>query len=252
MDKEDRIFIREVGSKAVRVLKTKNIRLWNAFKERCEENGEKPESVLGRYLLNFAKSILDGDGEFAEELLGKTIKVSALARRESMLESLDEILMIKKKLESVESSNIDKLIEKMIEMEISKAATSPIDMLKGVPQPQLQQEDVLVLDENTLATLPPEQLEALECIVKKVKEEKVKSMQKSAEEIEEIVEEEEVNEEHEEVGEEGEEEVEEEYEYSEPDKDSDGSGEGVEDTGEGDRQLSGGSEEDEGSRVSEA
>jgi len=251
MDKEDRIFIREVGSKAVRVLKTKNIRLWNAFKERCEENGEKPESILGRYLLNFAKSILDGDGEFAEELLGKTIKVSALARRESMLESLDEILAIKKKLESVESSNIDKLIEKMIEIEISKAATSPIDMLKGVPQPQ--QEDVLVLDENTLASLPPEQLEALEYIVRKVKEEKVKSMQKSVEEIEEIVgEEEEVNEEHEEVGEEREEEVEEEYRHSEHNEDSDGSSEGVEDTGEGDRQLSGGSEKDEDSRVSEA
>jgi len=251
MDKEDRIFIREVGSKAVRVLKTKNIRLWNAFKERCEENGEKPESVLGRYLLNFAKSILDGDGEFAEELLGKTIRVSALARRESMLESLDEILAIKKKLESVESSNIDKLIEKMIEMEISKAATSPLDVIRGAPQPQ--QEDVLVLDENTLASLPPEQLEALEYIVRKVKEEKVKSMQKSAEEIDEIVEEEEeVNEEHEEVGEEGEEEVEEEYRHSEHNEDSDGSGEGVEDTGEGDRQLSGGSEKDEDSRVSEA
>ena len=251
MDKEDRIFIREVGSKAVRVLKTKNIRLWNAFKERCEENGEKPESVLGRYLLNFAKSILDGDGEFAEELLGKTIRVSALARRESMLESLDEILAIKKKLESVESSNIDKLIEKMIEMEISKAATSPLDVIRGAPQPQ--QEDVLVLDENTLASLPPEQLEALEYIVRKVKEEKVKSMQKSAEEIDEIVEEEEeVNEEHEEVGEEREEEVEEKYGHSEHNEDSDGSGEGVEDTGEGDRQLSGGSEKDEDSRVSEA
>ena len=168
-----------------------------------------------------------------------------------MLESLDEILAIKKKLESVESSNIDKLIEKMIEIEISKAATSPIDMLKGVPQPQ--QEDVLVLDENTLASLPPEQLEALEYIVRKVKEEKVKSMQKSVEEIEEIVgEEEEVNEEHEEVGEEREEEVEEKYGHSEHNEDSDGNSEGVEDTGEGDRQLSGGSEKDEDSRVSEA
>jgi len=217
LDREDRIFIREVGKRATRVLKTKNLRLWNEFKRRCDENGETPESVLGNYLYRFAKSILDEDGEFAEDLLGRTIKISALARRESMLESLDKIIAVKKKLEDMESSKIDKLIERMIEVEISKAAITPMDMIRGGVSEE--KGNAIVLDENTLAALPPEQLELLEQVVRKVKEEKVKAMQVSADEIEEVIE---GGEEEEEAG------------YSGYGEDDNGSGEGVEDTGEGD------------------
>jgi len=216
LDREDRLFIKEVGKKAARVLKTKNLRLWNEFKRRCDENGESPESVLGNYLYRFAKSILDEDGEFAEDLIGRTIRISALARKEGVLESLDEIIAVKKKLEDMGSSKIDKLIEKMIEVEISKAAITPMDMIRGGASEE--KEGAVVLDENTLASLPPEQLELLEQVIRKVKEEKVKAMEVSADKIEEVIE----------GGEK------EEVEYSEDGEDDNRSGKGVEDTSEGD------------------
>jgi len=215
MDNEDRLFIREVGKKAVRVLKTRNIRLWNEFKRRCEENSESPDTVLGTYIWRFAKSIVDEDGEFAEELLSKTIKLSALNKREDLLKSLDEIVAIKKKLESAETSSIDRLIERLIETEIAKSVVTPIDMIR-----EPKEENRLVIDENVLATLPPKQLEALEYLISKVKEEKVKDMMKSVEDLEEVLE--------------GETEEEEEDEYSGDSEDDNGSSEGVEEPSERD------------------
>lgn len=224
LDREDRLFLKEVGKKAVRVLKTRNLRLWNEFKKRCDENGETPESVLGSYLYRFAKSIVDEDGEFAEELLEETIRISALSRRESLLKSLDEIVEVKKKLESAETSKLDRLIEKLIETEIAKAAITPMDMIRQEPE---KPEGAIVLDENTLAMLPPEQLELLERVVRKVKEEKVKAMSVSADEIYEMLGEDE------EVIESDEEEEEEEDGYSGDSEDGDRSAERVEELSEG-------------------
>lgn len=215
MDNEDRLFIREVGKKAVRVLKNRNIRLWNEFKKRCEENSESPDTVLGTYIWRFAKSIVDEDGEFAEELLSKTIKLSALSRRDDLLKSLDEIVMIKKKLETAESSSIDRLIERLIESEIAKTVVTPMDMLK-----ETKQENRIVIDENVLATLPPDQLEALEAMINKVKEEKVKATVSDVDELEEVLDDEK--------------EEEEEYRYSGGSEDDNRSSEGIEEPSEGD------------------
>lgn len=237
MDYEDRLFIREVGARAARVLKTRNIRLWNEFKQRCEENSEKPESVLGKYLYKFAKSLVEEDGEFAEELLETTIKMSALAKRKELLESLDEIVEVKKKLESAESSTIDKLIERLIETEIAKTAISPIDMIKA---DVAKQEHRIVIDENLLASLPPEQLELMEQLIRKVKEEKTKAKQLSADEIEKLLSKmEEVENEEEEEG----------TGYSEDSEDSYGSSEGVEELGEGAGRADIDSEADEESGI---
>jgi len=184
VDKEDRLFLREVGAKAARVLKTKNVRLWKIFKQRCEENGEKPESVLGRILLRFAKSVVEEDSEFAEDLLGRTIKLSALVKRDTLLKKLDELVEVKEKIATKSKSKIDELIEKLIEKEIERATSSPLDVIQQQPsQP-------LVIDANLLATLPPEQLEALAELAIRVKEEKLKAMQMSSEEIEKLAEEE--------------------------------------------------------------
>lgn len=236
MDYEDRLFIREVGARAARVLKTRNIRLWNEFKQRCDENGETPESVLGSYLYRFAKSIVDEDGEFAEELLEETIRISALSRRESLLKSLDEIVEVKKKLESAESSTIDKLIERLIETEIAKTAISPVDMIKADVAKQGQR---VVIDENLLASLPPEQLELMEHLIRKVKEEKTKAQQLSADDIEKLLSkmEEVENEEEEGAG------------YSGDSEDGYGSSEGVEELGEGAGRADIDSEADEESRI---
>jgi len=75
MDREDRVFVKVVGSKMLKQLKTSNLRLYKVFMERCNENGDKPERVLGVRALNFAKSIVEDDGEYAESILGKTIKI---------------------------------------------------------------------------------------------------------------------------------------------------------------------------------
>ena len=183
-DREDRLFMREVGARAARVLKTKNVRLWKIFKQRCEENGEKPESVLGRILLRFAKSVVEEDSEFAEDLLGRTIKLSALVKRDTLLKKLDELVEVKEKIATKSKSKIDELIEKLIEKEIERATSSPLDVIQQQPsQP-------LVIDANLLATLPPEQLEALAELAIRVKEEKLKAMQMSSEEIEKLAEEE--------------------------------------------------------------
>lgn len=214
MDKEDRSFIREVGSRAARVLKMRNMKLWNEFRKRCEENGEKPESVLGTYLWRFAKSLIDEDGEFAEDLLGRTIKISALHRRESLIKSLDEIVEIKKRLETAESSAIDKLIERLIETEIARTVITPVDMLSQ----DTKKDDRIVIDENLLASLPQEQLDALEMLINKVKEEKAKAMSMSVDDITEEVD----------YGEE------EEDEYSGYGEDSNGGSEGIEELSERD------------------
>lgn len=181
VDYEDRVFIKEVGNRAVKVLRTRNARLWSEFKKRCEENGERPETVLGMYLYRFAKSVVDEDGSFAEELLGTTVKLAALNKRSDLVEVLDQLVAIKEKLKTSESSTIDRLIEKLIETEIAKTALSPADVIAS------KQESKIVIDENLLSSLTADQLDALEKLVKKVKEEKIKSVSKTSEEIEEIV-----------------------------------------------------------------
>ena len=181
VDYEDRVFIKEVGNRAVKVLRTRNARLWNEFKKRCEENGERPETVLGMYLYRFAKSVVDEDGSFAEELLGTTVKLAALNKRSDLVEVLDQLVTIKEKLKTSESSTIDRLIEKLIETEIAKTALSPADVIAS------RQESKVVIDENLLSSLTADQLDALEKLVKKVREEKIKSTTKTSEEIEEIV-----------------------------------------------------------------
>jgi len=185
MDAEDRMFIRVVGSRAVKTLRSRNPKLWMVFKERCEENGEKPDAVLGRTLYRFAKSVVEEDGEFADELLGKVINISAFRKREDILSKVDELINIKKKLEQSSSSKLDSLIEKLIEREIEKAGTSPVDaMIGGMQQQQAQK---VVIDENTLAQLDPNSLEALEKLVKKVKSEKLKLSNLTAEQVEELL-----------------------------------------------------------------
>jgi len=189
MDAEDRMFIRVVGSRAVKTLRSRNPKLWMVFKERCEENGEKPDAVLGRTLYRFAKSVVEEDGEFADELLGKVINISAFRKREDILSKVDELINIKKKLEQSSSSKLDSLIETLIEKEIARASTSPVDaMIGGMQQQQAQaQQGRIVIDENTLAQLDPNSLEALEKLVKKVKSEKLKLSNLTAEQVEELL-----------------------------------------------------------------
>lgn len=197
MDREDKIFVQVVGSKALRTLKTRNIRLFNAFKERCKENGENPEKVLGRILLKFVNSVLDGD-EFHEELLDKTINVSLLSRRKDMFENLKEIVEMKKLLSETESDEIDSLIKHLITKEIERASASPVDLLSQ----QQQQPQQIVIDENLLYQLDPASLDALAKMAEKVKMEKVKAMQVDSSRVEEVVDsgrEEEVSEEEKEV-----------------------------------------------------
>ena len=210
MDAEDRLFVQVVGSKAVRTLKTRNIRLWNAFRERCEENSEKPESVLGRLLLKFVNSVLDGDS-FHEELLDRTVNVTALTKKDNLIDTLNEILELKRKLTETGSDEIDKAIHKLITSEIERASKSPLEMITPAQQPQSK----IVIDENLLHQLDPQSLDALAEMAKAVKEEKIKSMQVTSDQVEEVVEEEEK-----EVGEvakekEGKKEVEEEVEGAE-------------------------------------
>lgn len=249
-DYEDRLFMKDVGAKAARVLKTKNIRLWSMFKQRCEENGEKPEHVLGKILLKFAKSVVEEEGEFAEDLLGRTIKLSALVKKDKLFEKLDEVIRMREKLSKTQTDEIDELVKELIKQEIKKATSSPLDIIQQQPQ------QPLVIDANLLATLPPEQLEALAELALRVKEEKLKAMQLTSEELEKLEEEEEEEveeaeaeeeseEEQPEVSdyeiieeamgllEEGGEEVGEEEELAEGDKDSDRVSEGSEGTGEG-------------------
>jgi len=219
MDREDRMFAKVVGEKALRTLRTRNVRLYQVFKKVCEENGEKPERVLGNILLRFAKSVVEGDTEFAEDVMSRTIKLSALAKREALVERVNELIDLKKKLSEGGSSRVDKLIENFIVKELESAMSSPLDVLKG----RQQVPNKIVIDENVLAMMPPEQLDMLVNMAMKVKQEKMKAMQVTSEELEKVLEEEvsEVDEE------------EEEAEYTEADEEPSGDTEGSEESGEG-------------------
>jgi len=178
MDKEDRAFLKVVGDRAARVLKTRNVRLWSVFRQRCEENGEKPERVLGRTLLKFARSIVDGDEEFAEEMMGKTIKLSAITKKEKLIEKLDEIVKVKEKLSKTQTDELDELVKQLITAEIRRATASPLDMIQ-----QQKPQEPIVIDANLLSMMPPEQLDALAELARAVKEEKMKAMQMTSEEL---------------------------------------------------------------------
>lgn len=188
MDREDRMFVRVAGERSVRVLRSKNIKLWKVFRQRCEENGEKPETVLGRILYKFAKSVVEEDGEFAEDLLSRVVNISALRKREDIFKKLDELIEVKKKLEQSGSDELDALIKQLITTELTKATKSPVEMImQGATATQSMPEQRIVIDEHSLASLDPQSLEALEHLVKKVKSEKMKAMSLTSEDIEKIV-----------------------------------------------------------------
>lgn len=182
MDEEDRLFIKVVGEKAARLLKTKNIKLWSVFKNACDENNEKPERVLGSILLKFAKSVVDKDGSFAEDLLGRNIRLTAITKREELTKKVDEIIGLRKKiLESDTSSSIEKLIEQLVMRELSSASSPiPIPSL----QPQQQQQNIsVVIDDKLLSSLSDSELDSLEEIIQKVREtRRISSMIREAEE----------------------------------------------------------------------
>jgi len=181
MDREDRVFVKVVGSKMLKQLKTSNLRLYKVFMERCNENGDKPERVLGVRALNFAKSIVEDDGEYAESILGKTIKISALQKREKLYEGLREMIEIRNLLSSSERDEIDSLISDLLKREIKKSASSPLDALQNTQQPSN-----IVIDENVLAQMPEDSLDALEDMIKRVKEMKEASRYVSSEDLEEV------------------------------------------------------------------
>ena len=178
MDKEDLTFMKVVGSKAARLLRTRNPRLWEFFKKRCEENGEKPDSVLGRLALKFANSVIDGDG-FADDVLSREIKLSVIVKRENIIKSIDDLIQIKKRLAIEEEDEIDKLVKSLIEAELKRATASPISMI----QEKEEKPQKIVIDDNLLRQLSPEQLDQLERLVKYVKMEKVRAMKMGVEDV---------------------------------------------------------------------
>lgn len=189
MDEEDRLFVKVVGERSARLLKTKNVRMWTVFKQACDENGEKPEKVLGNILLKFAKSVVDKDGSFAEDIMGRSIKISAITRRDELFKRIDDIIGVRRKIfESDTSSNIDKIIEQMIIREISSASSNPLSLIQNQQQQVSQQ---IVIDSNLLASLGDNELDELEKMIKHVKE--------SKKSIKEVVSNEVVNSEEEEV-----------------------------------------------------
>lgn len=179
MDKEDKMFVKVVGEKGVRILKRRYPRLYELFAKRCEENGESPEKVLGRYALRFANSVIDGD-EFADDVLDKEIKLTAIVTEEDLVEIAKTVKRIKEELFE-EKDEIEDLIKSYIENELKKTTSSPLQMLAREEQQQPQQ---IVIDDNLLRQLSIEQLNQLEELVKYVKEEKLMSTKKVEEVIE--------------------------------------------------------------------
>jgi len=173
LDREDRIFIKEVGKKAAKMLKQRNIRLWLAFKQRCQENDSNPETELGKKLLLFTKSLLE-DESYASEILSKTIKVSALQRKSDITEDIKTLVEVRNMLKESSSSETDKLINKLLDKAFETTA-SPFDVM--------EKEEKIVIDDELLSQLTPEQLEQLAQAAKQIKEEKEALKRMKSEEL---------------------------------------------------------------------
>jgi hypothetical protein len=177
--REDLLFIKEVGVRAAKHLQGRNIRLWTVFRERCKENGARPEWELGKILLEFSKSIINGEEDYANEILGTTVRVSALAKKRKMSEDIEELLNVRKKLkESAEPSATDKMIQQLVDYQLKQATTSPISELTGE-----KAEQEVVIDDNLLYQMTPEQLDLLSRVAEEVKQEKVRVSQMTVDEV---------------------------------------------------------------------
>lgn len=192
MDREDRRFVNIVGDKACKLIRTKNTKLWMVFRQACEENGEKPESVMGSMLLQLTKSILNGNKDYVEDVMNRTIKVSAVLKRDELGKKVDELINLKKKISSSEAvtTNIDKLIEQLIVRELSNVSFTPTSMLQSIQQPQ---NVTVVIDDKLLSSMSDDELHTLKNIVDGVIESRkaIKKLEKVSEEVTEVAEKEE-------------------------------------------------------------
>lgn len=190
MDREDRKFVNIVGDKACKLIRTKNPKLWMVFRQACEENGEKPESVMGSMLLQLTKSILNGNKEYVEDVMNRTIKVSAIIKRDELSKKVDELINLRKKISSSEavSTNIDKLIEQLIVRELSNVSFTPTSMLQYIQQPQ---NVTVVIDDKLLSSMSDEELYTLRNIVDNVIESRkaIKKFEETSKEVTEVAEE---------------------------------------------------------------
>ncbi|MEM1544588.1 MAG: hypothetical protein QW795_07895 [Candidatus Bathyarchaeia archaeon] len=179
MDREDMIFIKIVGDRALKHLRTKNPRLFDVFMKACGENNEKPARVLGKILLKFTRGMANEDKSVVDSLLMRNIRVSAITKKDEIFKRIDEMLNLRKKLYESSGSTIDRLLEQLIERELSYASFPHSFIQQQNPQQNI------VIDTSVLSSLSDQELDALETMVKEIKESRkmVEEMKSRSEEV---------------------------------------------------------------------
>lgn len=185
MDVEDGYLIAEAGARLNEIAKLKNPSMYRLFRERCHNNGEEPETVLGMYAYRFLREAVDSEeSEFIEELLSSRVNVSAVRSKRSLREVVEELREIRDVLYG--EDDVDKEINTLITEMIKSVASSVKSPIERIAEQPSKNEPVINLSEistDELAALLNEVKAELEDRIAKAQEVSVVE-QKEEQEVE--------------------------------------------------------------------